>query len=26
VRRSGALEHELRVARSSHDACFVTVR
>jgi DNA-binding beta-propeller fold protein YncE len=26
VRRSGTLEHELRVARSSHDACFVTVR
>ena len=26
VRRSGALEHELRVARSSHDACLVTAR
>ena len=26
VRRGGALEHELHVARSSHDACFVTAR
>jgi DNA-binding beta-propeller fold protein YncE len=26
LRRSGSLEHELRVARSSHDACFVVSR
>jgi DNA-binding beta-propeller fold protein YncE len=26
VRSSGRLEHELRVARSSHDACFVMAR